>query len=78
MAQVSDQSVTLFQEWKMRDVGSYLLLQLENKEINVTKTGGQDLSWQSFVEEEFARSMKNTPCYAVYHFNYQTKTGGKR
>ncbi len=78
MAQVSAQSVALYQDWKMNNTGSYLQFQLVNDEIAVIKTGKQQLSWQSFVDEEFARSMKNEPCYAVYHFNYQTKTGGKR
>ncbi len=79
MAQVSAQSVVLYQDWKMKkNVGSYLLFQLVNGEIAVTKTGGENVTWQSFVNEEFAGSMKETPCYAVYHFKYETKNGGRR
>lgn len=49
MAKVADSAVVSFSEWKIRDVGAYLIFKLKNDQIVVEKTGEKGATWEDFV-----------------------------
>lgn len=75
MAHVSGDSIREFQEWKLGKGGNFIQLELQKGgDISITKVGETKISWEDFVNQ----MEENKPCYAFFHFKYETKSGGKR
>jgi len=75
MASVSSNAVTTFNEWKLgRTPGNYLIFKLNNSTIDLVKIGPTECSWENFCKELKIEES----CWAVVHFDYNTKDGAKR
>jgi hypothetical protein len=65
MAKVADNALLTFSEWKIRDIGSFLIFKLKNGKIEVDRIGEKNATW-----EEFTSSLKDDePCW-VWIFSY--------
>lgn len=59
MAKVADSAILTFNEWKIRDLGSFLIFRLKNGQIEVERIGEKNASW-----EDFTSSLKeDEPCW---------------
>jgi cofilin len=71
----SDECLAAFEALKTKKASRYLIFTIkDNKEIVVADKGAPEETYDQFL----AKIEKDTPCYAIFDFEYDTEDGGKR
>ena len=71
----SDECIAAFENLKTKKTHRYLIFTIkDNKEIVVADVGAREETYENFL----AKIEKETPCYSIFDFEYDSDDGGKR
>eukprot|EP01119_Soliformovum_irregulare_P001146 TRINITY_DN10865_c0_g1_i1.p1 TRINITY_DN10865_c0_g1~~TRINITY_DN10865_c0_g1_i1.p1 ORF type:complete len:138 (-),score=37.87 TRINITY_DN10865_c0_g1_i1:8-421(-) len=75
MIVVTSQAIKVFHEWNLDQVDAgYLIFQIINEEIVLTKMGPKGAPWEALAHE----FQTDESAYATYHFHHHNKNGEER